>query len=378
MRKIFLLLCLLPAIVIAQTKVEIATTKDGGQLAYLWDMDGEAADDDQIVASADLADSTTFTLAAQPDTCRLVDMTITDANSSITAGTVTVTGVDCLGYTRVGVFSFAVVATRGSGVKTIPVTVGPTGSSLYLSSVVSVVSSALTGEEGGGTDLIKVGYTSNSVYGWPMYGAAKTTAGGRHRVDPFDSFLVSLPVKSAAVGSNTLQCVVTSCGAFTDVSVGDILLFMVDGINYERTVTARASAHSITINGVGVTTTAQGIQFRFKKKYFSTDPFDEMYILLDDWGKLQYNFYVTANANTGGVVTLLECMPRKEASFPTGTWHQYDTQTIATGTTLASTIINIDAEVLQLHACRFGFKFGTGDDADAADESITLSYVVRK
>jgi hypothetical protein len=76
-------------------------------LAIAWDMDGEAADDDQIVAVATFADSTTFTLAAQPDTCRLVDITVTDADSSITAGVLTVTGTDCWGDALVCTFTAA-------------------------------------------------------------------------------------------------------------------------------------------------------------------------------------------------------------------------------------------------------------------------------
>src|SRR5688572_18754447 len=67
-------------------------------LASSFDLDGEAADADQVVTVATLADSTSFTVAADPDACRLVDATVVDADSSISAGTLTIDGFDCWSY----------------------------------------------------------------------------------------------------------------------------------------------------------------------------------------------------------------------------------------------------------------------------------------
>jgi hypothetical protein len=54
------------------------------------------ADVDRIVTSVDWGDGA-LTIAAQPDVPRNITVTLTDANASITAGTCTVVGTDCLG-----------------------------------------------------------------------------------------------------------------------------------------------------------------------------------------------------------------------------------------------------------------------------------------
>lgn len=344
-------------------------------LMYAYDLDGEAADDDQIVASADLLDSTTFTIAAQPDVCRLIDMTITDANSSITAGTVTVTGTDCLGYPRVCAFDFAVVATRGSGVKTIPVTTGPPASSCYLRDVTSIVSSALTGEGGAGVDLIKAGYTSNSANGWAMYGALKTPGGGgEHGVDPFASISVNKPITTSGSSSTTVTSV-GSLGSFDVAAAGDLLLFNIGPTVYERKITARASANSITINQA-VNIPAAGVTFRLKKLYFSTDPSDEMLIPVGNAVGIGLHWGVDANADTGGVVSLFEC-GTKTAGWPTTLWKTIDTTTTNSGST-GGDFESVTLTATPYTHCRFGVKFGTGDDTDTADENITAALTLRQ
>lgn len=377
MRK-FITLCLmlLPVVGWAQTKVEIDTETVGVTLMYQYDLDGEAADDDQIVASADLADSTTYTIAAQPDTCRLVDATVTDANSSITSGTLTITGVDCLGYVRVGVLDFSVVANRGTGIKTFTVTTGPVGSSLYLSSVTSVITSVLA-TEAAGVDVVKVGYTTNSANGWAISGVAKPVGAlGEHGVDPFKSTLVSLPITTSGTASTTVTSV-GDAGSFTSVSVGDEILVTLDGALYSRIVTAKASVNSITINKA-LLIPARGAAFQFKKFYFTTDPLDDVWFPVKGWRYVMPTFDVAANANTGGVVTLFECTPMVGPNYPNVVWHTIDTQTVATGQTLGASAVTLDRLALPMQACRFGVKFGTGDDADGANENISAYMMLVK
>lgn len=349
-------------------------------LASAWDLDGEAADDDQIVVSADLADSTTYALAAQPDICRLVAMTVTDANSSVTAGTVTVTGTDCLGYSRICTFDFSVVATRGSGVKTLPVTTGPPGSSCYLGAVTSVVTSVLA-TEAAGTDLLKVGYTSNSVTGWPMYGALKTAgANGEHGVDP-SGFQTTTGTISTTGSSTTVEASVAT--AFDGVSVGDLILFTVGSTEYQRIVATKTDGDTITVNlPVNIAT---GVNWAHKKFYFSTDPTDDMSFDVRGLKTAMLTWSVAANADTGGVQLIVEGT-RKGAGWPSGNWvplcpTSADCSgvfwTVATGGTLTGRYESLILDWMPFTNLRFGWKFGTGDDADGAPESISAGVSLR-
>jgi hypothetical protein len=381
MRRVFLLLALLiwaasPAL--AQETQTLRMT-----LMSSFDLDGEAADDDQVVLVATLADSTTFTLQAQPDSCRLIDMTIADGDSSITVGTVTVTGTDCLGYARVCTFDFAVVGTRGSGVKTLPVTTGPLGSSCYLGAVTSVISSALTGE-GGGADTIKVGYTSNSVNGWAVYGRLKLPGpAGEHGVDPFGATGVGKLITTSGVASTTVTDVTGADDAFDPVAAGDLIIVVQQGQTYERKITAKASADSITINAA-LNIAATGITWRYKKSYFSTDPTDDMSIPVAGWKTVMFPWAIAANANTGGVITNLECSDNRGPAWPTNPWTQIATTTTASAGTQAWTLGTstapyvVDLTLAPFQACRFGLKFGTGDDGDGAAEDISVDVVLSR
>ena len=337
----------------------------------------EAADADQIVTTAngDLTDSKTFTLTAQPDSCRLIDMTVTDADSSITAGTVTFTGLDCLGTARICTFDFSVVATRGSGIKTLPVTTGGSpGSGCYLASVTSIISSALTGEGGAGVDYMSAGYTTNSANGWAMFGTLLPTGpSGEQGVDPFVATRVAVLITT----TNALSTTVTGTGAFADVVAGDLLL--IPQINssgvtlyYERLVTARASADSITVNSAIKIPTA-GVYFSFKHKYFSTDPTDHLYVPVKGWKAADFIWSVDSNTSTGGVVTSLQCARENEPDWPTGQWVEVDTSTVTTGSSQAGTLKAIDSTLATFDYCKFGIKYGTSGTASDINVSAVLS-----
>lgn len=363
------LAALLPAIGHTQEPVRV----DRLTLANAFDLDGEAADDDQIVTSADLLDSTTFTVAAQPDSCRLVDITVTDANSSISAGTMTIVGTGCLGEAKTCSFTFA---SGGSGVKTLTCT---DGYSAYLASVTSVTTDALTGEGGAGVDTVKVGYTSNSVNGWPMYGRlVGPDAAGQLRVDPFGRFPVPLLITTSGSLSTTVTDVNGSDDAFSRVAAGDLLIVKVGGIEYERKITAKASADSITINQ-GLNIPSAGVTYAFKKAYFSTNPADQMVVPVGGYKTATFWWSVDANANTGGLVTLLQCTTNSP-EYPTAHWTTLTqtTSTVASGATQGDTYESINLSLLPYQWCRLGFRFGTGDDADAAAEDINLSVVLVK
>jgi hypothetical protein len=380
MRKLTLalaMLALLPTLAAAQSTYP----QKRATLAYAWDLDGEAADDDQIVAAATLADSATFTIAAQPDVCRLIDMTVVDADSSITAGMVTIAGTDCLNYARTCVFNFNVVATRGSGVKTIPVTVG-SGSSCYLSAVASVGTGLLTGEGGAG-DTLKVGYTSNSAVGWSALGAMRglpTTP--EHGVDPL-GYQAAAPGLLTTTGSSTAVENSEALG-FDTVSVGDLIQFDTQGVSYDRIVTAKADGNSITVNvAVDIPT---GVAWAHKKYFFSTDPSDVVAIDVRGYRTLLIDWDVAANANTGGVQMILQgAVPGP--GWPSSGWVTLCptagvdcsgvTQSVASGATKSATSEWVDLTKLPYHYIRLGWKFGTGDDTDTAPESISATIVLQ-
>jgi hypothetical protein len=336
-------------------------------LAHALDLEALAADDDRVVAAAALADSTTYVLAAIPDSCRPVDITVTDADSSISAGTITVTGVDCLNYARVCRFTFA---SGGSGVKTLSVVSG-SGTSCYLSNVTSVVTSALTGEGAG--DEVKVGYTTNAPLTWAVLGKLMDPGpNGEHGVDPFGSTAVALPITTSGTSSTTVTSVATNA-AFTDVAVGDMLVIaLASGQVYERRVTARASADSITVHQA-ITIPAAGVPFSYRRRYLSSDPTDIMAVPVGGWKSATFTWAVEANAATGGVVTQLACT-RQDPNWPTPNWvtQPQPITTIASGATtvdaagLYSAISeSIDVESTGYTHCKQGFRFGTGDDLDA-------------
>jgi hypothetical protein len=370
MRKLFVfaLVALFPLVAAAQpTEVSRAT------LATAWDLDGEAADADQVVTAAngDLLDSKTFTITAQPDTCRLVDMTVTDADSSITAGAITLVGTGCLGEARTCSFTFAA---GGSGVKSFVCTDGHLA---YFSAISSITTGVLTGEGGAGVDLCTIGYTSNSVNGWPMYGRVSNVDGASTRsVDPFGYFDVPVRVTTSGAASTTLAAVTASSEPFANVAVGDLIILQFGGKSYERKVTARASADSITLSSA-VTIPAAGQPFRYKKFYFSTNPGDLLYIPVHGFRTALIDWSVDANANTGGVVMLLECT-QERVEFPAARWVQVQTTTVASAGTQANTSESIDLSLLPYSHCRIGFRFGSGDDADVAAEDINASFTLFK
>lgn len=376
---LLLVAAVLPALCAAQSTYP----QKRATLAYAWDLDGEAADPDQIVTAAngDLTDTKTFTITAQPDVCRLVDVTQTDANSSITAGLLTITGTDCLGYARSCALDYSVAANRGSGVKSPSVTTGPSGSSCYLGAVTTITTNALTGEGGAGVDLVTIGYTSNSVNGWGMYGTLLPVGpNAEHGVDPF----VSTTGPGTLVTSGASTTVTNTSGVgFASVAVGDLLLFEVQGKSYERKVTAKASDSSVTVNAA--VTISPTTPWEYRKFYYSTDPTDQMAVPVRGYSTAFVDWSVLANANTGGLVLSVQGAGINPG-WPSTTWLTMCptagvdclgiTNSVASGATKTWGEA-VDLTLLPMNYLRVGWAFGSGDDADVAPESITMSVTLK-
>jgi len=356
----------------AQTEIQRAT------LMSAFDLDGEAADDNQIVEAAGgvIVDNGTsvggvnYTITAQPDACRLIDMTISDTNMGVGAGTITVTGVGCLGEAKVCTWS-AWTAGDDDGVKTLTCS---DGEGAYMASVTSITTGDMTGES---DEYFLLGYTSNSVNGWAMYGVRYRGPNGEWGVNPLGSLDIPKKVTTSGASSTTLTGVVGAEDAFELVSVGDLLILPVGGTPYERKVTAKASNDSITLNAA-VNIAAAGQTFKLRKAYYSTNPAQEMFIPVHGYDTLLLDWSVDANVNTGGVVTLFQCIDSRQPDFPTGPWVELDTTTVASAGTQVPTSESVDLTLLPYTFCRFGVRFGTGDDGDGAAEDINASITLMK
>ncbi len=175
------LLLLLGALPVAAQE----TTVQSFKLAVAWEMDGEGADVDQVIAATAIVDDGTsvadadWTILANPDVCRLVDLTIVDTN--LNSGTITVTGADCWGDALVATFAF----TGGSdtGVQTLSVdnaTYAPSGA--YFATVTLVTTGTMVGES---DETFALGYSTGSPSQFAILGKRMNLTAAPYRyVDP--------------------------------------------------------------------------------------------------------------------------------------------------------------------------------------------------
>jgi hypothetical protein len=279
------------------------------------------------------------------------------------------------------VATYAFTAGDDTGVKSLTVSSG-LASGAYFKTVTEVASGVMVGE---GTETFTLGYAGDTTpaqypaYGKAMYmkgflTSAVTTAIGTNPVrwvDLFSSYQVPLPVTTSGVVSTTLTSV-SSNGAFTNVSVGDILLLEQDDILVERLVTARASANSITLNASVKIATA-GKTFAYKKKFVFADPIDG-WIGVKGYDAVFFVLDVDGNTDTGGVISDVTCAyvgPTYEPAV------QVDTDTVASAAT-GTAVTAIDLRLGQYDVCRFGMEFGTNDDDDTGVEDINIAVSFRR
>lgn len=107
-------------------------------------------DTDYIVESIDIANGAQ-TIANQPDVPRNLTITVTDANTSISAGLITITGKDWGGNTVTETLNLASALTK-------------TGTQIF-KTVTSVVVSGLVGNEAGDTIIVGIGQRAQVVEG---------------------------------------------------------------------------------------------------------------------------------------------------------------------------------------------------------------------
>jgi hypothetical protein len=362
------LAALLPVYATAQdTRVDRLT------LANRFDLDGVVAAPAHIMAATAITDNgstaAAYVLAALPDTCRLVDITVVDTN--MTAGTLTVVGTGCFDEAKSCSFTFT--AADDTGVKSLTCS---DGRAAYLKTVSVISNGVMTGES---DETVSVGFTSDSVNGWAMLGAlAGPLASGAYQVNPHGSYAVPLKVTTSGSLSTTVTGVNGSDDAFARVSAGDLLELNVGGVRYERLVSAKASADSITVNQA-INIPAAGVTYHFKKLFYSPNPADILAVPVSGYKSALFTWSVDANENTGGIVTLLQCT-NDGPEFPAAHWTTITqtTATVASGATQADTPEAINLVTHPYAFCRFGLSFGDGDNADAAAEDINLSVALAK
>lgn len=340
-------------------------------LAIAWDMDELGLDVDYNVLATTIADSKSdYVISAQNEVCRVNTVTVTDADSSITAGVITVTGTDCWGDALVCVTP---AITGGTGTKTLSVSSG-TSDICAFKTITQVSNGVMTGEGVG--DTLSVGYGALSGYQFPIYGIRKVQRGVRY-IDPF---AFGEPADTITVNGTAIASFHTADGgAFQNLAQFDLVYIFIDGVAYERRLVAVASDDAATLDAalptaVAPATTAE-VRFKFKKRYILREDKDA-WVPLPKGGEAAFVVYdVDANANTGGVVSSVEC-----AVYENGVYNpnvQVDTDTIATGATGQATTA-IDLRLAPYTHCRIGAKFGTGDDTDTANEDINLFLLISK
>jgi hypothetical protein len=338
-----------------------------------FDLDGLAAADNTIFADTNVVTANTYTITAQPDACRALVATITDANSSITVGTMTVTGTDGNGVYQTATFAMS----GGSGTRTI---------AGVWCSLISVANDTVTTIDAG-TDKVRIGTTGAAGLQYPAHlgplrqgTPVTTTLPGGNPLDAFQPFAVdgwfdSPPgrqIKTTAY-SASIASFTGSAGALTMVSVGDqIQVNDTSGRPVVATIIAKASNDAATLDRSVLLTGSAGHAYRYKKLTKRSG-------ILGGWFDVAGATGVTVFVNikqmtgTGGIDVDVECA----AGIPDVQAHP----------ALASANVSAaGTKILQIadgpwDECRVGMKWGTGDDADAtagAEERVDVWAVLRR
>jgi hypothetical protein len=178
----------------------------------------------------------------------------------------------------------------------------------------------MTGED---TETFALGYTSNSVNGWPMHGTRYIGPNGEYGVNPFGVIQVPLRVTTAGVSATTVTGVTAAEDAFARPSAGDIIIFTISGVPYERLIATNADDDTITIN-TAINIAAAGITYTYRPFWYSSNPDHRMFVPVHGHRTALFDWSVDANVNTGGVVTSLECISMTGPEWPLAHWVEVD------------------------------------------------------
>lgn len=367
-------LALIAAPVVAQDPGQVTTT-----IILGYDLDGLAAADNVIFADTNVVDSTSYTIAAQPDTCRALIATITDADASMVAGTFTVTGTDGNGLRQSTTF----VATGGSATRTISGT---------WCSIATVSSGVITGETAG-TDKIRVGTTGvaplqytvaqgyvrapglgevsagvkienpsdifqpNSVLSWQSFGDPTTEAARR--------------IKTGTTATTSVTSFTASSGAFTGLVVGDVLVFNDASDNpIQAAVVTITDVNNIVLDRAVLLTKTLGHTYQYRRKIVRSGS-ESGWFTVAGYKQYTVTIDVQAMTGTGGISYTVECKPRRSIGFVT----------VKALTNIAAASVVKEDITTAYDVCRVGMQWVTGDDADAtpaAEERVNVYMTGRR
>jgi hypothetical protein len=305
------------------------TASASGLLVANYDLDGAAANVQAVVATATAADSTTFVIAAQPDAPRPLILTITDADSSITAGTITVTGLDSEGDVITLVHTYA-----GGGSTTVT-------STTNFASVTSVISSVLTGE-GGVADTMSVGTTATIPMIYCAYQGLNHIPMGRAIDGAGD----------VAGAATAITSYTTGDGSLAGTSLYDLLLFNVDGVQTQRVITTWTSVDAVVVDS---STTVTRAGYRYMRHHCGTEATDSWFSVAQfGGGPFKFTIDVEQMVVTGGVDVTIYCRDASTFMTPVPLW---------TKNYAAAGIDTFTVET-PFSSCRVGVQVGTNDDAN--------------
>jgi len=316
-------------------------------LAAELDLDGLPTSLAVIVVAADVADSTSYAIATQPDSPRkLVGKTVGD-NSCI--ATLVGTAADGTALSSTLTWTAATA------------TITPSPNSNF-ATVTSFITGVCTGEAGGET--IQLGTVAPAT----QYALARGTtylldSQGTKRFAPWKPMEQTLKVKTTG-SSTTVVSNTASSGALGPVSVGSILSFDVKGDQLERVVTAKASADSITVDAA--INLAAGYGYWFRNQYFGPDT-EDGWINVGAYEAAAFTVELLAltGAANSSIVTSAECRLAGASSTP-----------VQVGTAIVLTLVptnvvhNVDLRLVPYSECRVGL--GWDADGDEATDTTTL------
>lgn len=351
MRRLLCFALLIPGLALGQPPERVT-------MALAHDLDGEGADPDHVMSDTALVDDKLdYTVAASPDVCRLLDVTITDANASITAGNLTVTGMDCFGDALVATYTF-----DGSGGGTFPLSVqSGVASGPYFRTVSSITTDTLTGE--GGSDSATVGYAGASPTQFVAFGVRVDDGMGGRFVEPFGSTSVQNRVTTSGAVSSTLTSVLGD-QPFATIEQGDLLVITLDGTQYERQIVSKTSDDAVTVDAPILIPT-MGIGFRWKQRFVTSDPADGLWVAMGAYASAAFLIDQDAEQSDGDVQTVVQCRAGMA---------DIETHTAALDGD-ASVAHTLDLHQTRYEACRVGLRFGTADDADAVADVVHITFM---
>lgn len=171
-------------------------------------------------------------------------------------------------------------------------------------------------------------------------------------------------------GSSTTVTSLGSTGSFDFVAVGDLLQIVVNGVEYWRKVTARASANSITVNDAITIAAAgaTGVPFRYRTPAVGTGDVGWVQVL---GAPVKFWWNIEQISVTGGIDVKIECRDPGAGNPVTKVYPDASDASSSNecrkGNFTAANACAVEigggpSYAVGWHECRLGMKIGSADD----------------